>query len=251
MFVGVRNIKLMIPVFLLFSGILLSSLTNLSCTNKKANNSQPDHLKKHDRLKLSSVNPHLLETLKGTPVFLNNYTSWELIKNGTREEIADFLAICKEQKFNMISSVLLADGYNGSSAYGTLAFEQDSLGNPDPLKPMITPGNDPQVIGQYDYWDHAKYVIDLAAENGMYITLHPTWGNWVSGGYSGPGSGDLIIFNEVNAYTYGQWLGQNIGRKSNLLWMIGGDRSAIYDLKDGLHDFCAVWNSMAEGLADI
>ncbi len=41
-----------------------------------------------------------------------------------------------------------------------------------------------------------------------------------------------------------------IGGKDNLLWMTGGDRSAIYDLKNGLHDYREVWRAMAEGLAD-
>ncbi len=84
----------------------------------------------------------------------------------------------------------------------------------------------------------------------MYICLHPAWGGWVSGGYSGPAPGDRIIFDKENAYKYGVWLGQRYGGKDNLLWMIGGDRSAIYDLKDGLHDYRDVWRAMAEGLAD-
>ena len=41
-----------------------------------------------------------------------------------------------------------------------------------------------------------------------------------------------------------------IGGKNNLLWMTGGDRSAIYDLKNGQHDYREVWRAMAEGLAD-
>jgi len=96
--------------------------------------------------------------------------------------------ICKKQKFNMISSVLLNEDdrihYSGdTSAYGNLPFICDSLDNPDPLMPDTTPGNDPKIPGQYDYWDHVDYVIDLAAMNGMYISLHPTWGYWVSGSY--------------------------------------------------------------------
>ena len=235
-----KSTKIVIPALLIFIGMSLFSLTNLSCNNRKGNNPGQDTLKTSERLRVSHVNPHLLETVKGVPVFLNNYTAWQLIKNGTREEIAELITICKKQKFNMISSVL----------FNAPAFVRDSLGNPDPLMPDTTPGNDPKVPGQYDYWDHVDYVIDLAAVNGMYISLHPTWGNWVSGSYNGPATNDKIIFNKTNAYKYGVWLGQRYGKKDNLLWMIGGDRSAIYDLKDGLHDYRGVWRAMAEGLAD-
>ena len=239
----------------IFIGISLFSLTNLSCINRKGNNLEQDTLKTHERLRVSRVNPRLLETVNGVPVFLNNYTAWKLIKNGTCEGMAELITICKNQKFNMISSVLLNDN-NGvpyssdTSVYGDLPFICDSAGNPDPLMPDTTPGNDPKVPGQYDYWDHVDYVISLATANGMYISLLPTWGSWVSGGYNGPVPGDQIIFNKANAYKYGVWLGQRYGGKDNLLWMIGGDRSAIYDLKDGLHDYREVWRAMAEGLAD-
>ena len=250
-----KSIRITIPELLIFIGISLFSFTNLSCINKKGNNLGQDTLKTPERLRVSYVNPHLLETVNGVPVFLNNYTAWKLIKNGTREEMAELITICKNQKFNMISSVLLNDNNDVSyssdtSVYGDLPFVCDSFGNPDPVRPDTTPGNDPNVPGQYDYWDHVDYVIDLSAKNGMYISLHPTWGHWISGGYNGPAPGDQIIFNKLNAYKYGVWLGQRYGGKDNLLWMIGGDRSAIYDLKDGLHDYREVWRAMAEGLAD-
>ncbi|MEA1896840.1 MAG: glycoside hydrolase family 140 protein [Bacteroidota bacterium] len=250
-----KSIRIILPALLIFIGIALFNLTNLSCIHRKGNNLGQNTLKTPERLRVSRVNPHLLETVNGAPVFLNNYTAWQLIKNGTREEIAELITICKKQKFNMISSVLLNNNkgvsYCGdTSVYGDLPFVCDSLGNPDLPRPDTTPGNDPMVSGQYDYWDHVDYVIDLADVNGMYISLHPTWGNGVSGSYNGPATNDKIIFNKANAYKYGVWLGQRYGGKDNLIWMLGGDRSAIYDLEDGLHDYREVWRAMAEGLAD-
>ncbi|MEA1878445.1 MAG: DUF4038 domain-containing protein [Bacteroidota bacterium] len=204
-----------------------------------------------ERLRVSHTNPHLLETVNGVPVFLNNYTAWSLIRNGSREEIAELITICKSQKFNVISAVIpfLAKN-NGTFAYSSLSFYNDSAGIPDPSRPFTTPGNNPEVPGEYDFWDHVDYVIDHTAENGMYISLHPTWGNRVSGGYNGSISGEEIIFDIENAYKYGQWLGRRYGGKDNLLWMLGGDRSAIYDHKNGLFDYCEVWRAMAEGLTD-
>ena len=186
-----KSIRRRIPVLVVFIGMSLFSLTNLSCINRKGNFSGQDTLKITERLRVSRVNPHLLETARGIPVFLNNYTAWQLIENGTREEIAELINILRQQKFNMVSTVLVGEKewgiYGGdASAYNAPAFVRDSLGNPDPLMPVTTPGNDPDVPGQYDFWDHVDYVIDLAAENGMYICLHPAWGGWVSGGYNGP-----------------------------------------------------------------
>jgi len=245
-----KRVHFFMPVILMFAIISIFSLSYVSCIHKKEGDQAREIMKTPVRLRVSNTNPHLMETVDGKPVFLNNYTVWKLIKNGTREEIAELLAICKNHKFNMISCVLLNDIYNGSDVYGTLAFERDSLDNPDPLRPVVTPGNDIQTPGEYDYWDHVEYVIDMAAANDMYISLHPTWGNWVSGAYSGPSPGDKIIFNEENAYQYGYWLGKRFGNKSNIIWMIGGDRSAVYKLEDGVHDFRAVWRAMAQGLTD-
>ncbi|MCD6598358.1 MAG: glycoside hydrolase family 140 protein [Bacteroidales bacterium] len=250
-----KNINTILPLLLIFVVISLLSLTILSCRNRKESNQGQDTLKTPERLRVSHVNPHLFETESGIPVFLNNYTAWQLIKNGSCEEIAEFISICKSHKFNMISTVLLTDNidvsyYNDTSVYGKLPFLFDSHGNPDPLRPDITQGNDPNIPKEYDYWDHVDYIIDIAAINEMYISLHPTWGKWVSGGYSGPTPDDQIVFNKANAYKYGVWLGQRYASKDNILWMIGGDRSAIYELKDGMHDFREVWRAMAEGLAD-
>ena len=244
------NQRIKIPTLWIVISFL--SITSLSCNHGQR---KKEAEKTPERLRVSRVNPHLLETTKGKPLFLNNYTVWMIIQNGTREDMVELMSILKAQKFNMISAVMLfgipVEPYvSDISAYNARAFEYDSLGRPDPLRPITTPGNDPDIPGQYDFWDHVDYLIDLAASNGMYISLHPTWGNWVSGGWSGPAPGDKIIFNKANAYQYGLWLGERYGGKKNLLWMLGGDRCATYNLEDVIFDFREVWRSMAEGLAD-
>ena len=240
------NKTLLLSIVILVAFTSWYSYQPISNTNKSAENSSKKKTQQLSRLKVSQTNPHLLETVKGKPVFLNNYTAWVLIENGTKEDIAEFMHQCKEYNFNMVSCVIFNDNYNGSSKYNLPAFALDASGNPDPLTPVVTPGKDINTPGQYDYWDHVEYVIKQATLNGMYITLHPTWGYWVSGKYSGPSKGDKIIFNVNNAYQYGFWLGQRFGKASNLVWMLGGDRSAVY----GKHDFRDVWRAMAEGLAD-
>ena len=139
-----KKTKLFKLIFLLLIGFLFS-LTNISCVSKKANPEQKT-LESPDQLRVSSVNPHLLETVKGVPVFLNNYTTWQLIKKGTRKDIAEFFAIIKAQKFNMISAVLLNSVHNDTLSHSILAFALDSVGNPKPLEPIITPGSDPHLV---------------------------------------------------------------------------------------------------------
>lgn len=231
---------------LIFSATSAISISHNLLTDSNSNHTSGKTKQSPVRLRVSHVNPHLLETIDGEPVFINNYTVWSIIQNGSREDIVDFIPQCKNRGFNMISTVILNDNYNGSSTYKLPAFTTDSFGNPDPLKPVTTEGINPEVPGEYDYWDHVEFVISQAALNGMYICLHPTWGSWVSGEYSGPKKGDRLIFNVENAYQYGFWLGSRFGKHSNVLWMIGGDRSAVY----GKNDFRDVWRAMAEGLAD-
>ncbi|MCD6347989.1 MAG: DUF4038 domain-containing protein, partial [Bacteroidales bacterium] len=246
-----KSKKGVITILLMFVGVSLFSFVISSCAGKKDNDLQQSTIKTPERLRVSVTNPHLLETISGVPVFLNNYTVWSLIRNGSREDIAELMTICKSQKFNMISAVIPFLRSNiDSLTYSSLSFVCDSVGIPDPSRPITTPGNNPEVPGEYDFWNHVDFVIDQAAENGIYISLHPTWGNLVSGGYNGSLAGEKIIFNTTNAYKYGMWLGQRYGEKDNLLWMLGGDRSAIYEHADGIYDYREVWHAMAEGLAD-
>ncbi len=215
------------------------------------------------KLRVSKANPHLLETEAGEPVFINNFTLWKLIEHGTREDIGEILTLCREKNYNMVSSMILGiaawegqDYPAGTTAYGDDAFERDSTGFPDPLRPVTTPGNDPAIPSEYDFWDHVEYVIDLAASKKMYITLHPAWGNWFSGFVHGQKPEDVLLFDDHKAYRYGHWLGTRFGAKSNVVWMLGGDRSAIYDHKtrwytDSLtRDYRSLYHAMAEGLAD-
>lgn len=238
--------------------VLLSSLFLLSCSD-----SQQQSGRGIERLRVSPANPHLLETVSGKPVFLNNSTIWKLVERGTREDIHDIIDACKKNKYNMISFMVL--GIHewedrifepGLNVYGKHAFERDENGIPDPLRPLTTPGGDPDDENEYDYWDHVEYAIDLAAENGMYVSVHPAWGNWFQGDVHGMREGDITIFDAHTAYQYGIWLGDRFGSKDNVLWMLGGDRSAINDSRtkwytgDTIQDFRFLYHAMAEGLAD-
>jgi hypothetical protein len=130
-----------------------------------------------------------------------------------------------------------------TNAYGDRPLGMTS-GAYDPTRILITPGSDPADSAAYDYWDHVDYVFDRAEAHGLYVALHPTWGNYVSGVTSYAFDMSSNIFTVANARSFGEFIGRRYGRRPNIIWMLGGDRAAVYP--NG--DFRPVWRSMAEGI---
>jgi hypothetical protein len=172
-----------------------------------------------------SDNRRFLVTDGGAPFFWLADTAWELFHRLTREEAELFLDNRRRKGFNVIKAVALAefDGLHTPNAYGHTPLLDD-----DPTRP-----NEP-------YWQLVDDVIAMAAERGLYIGLLPTWGDKVVPMWgTGP-----VVFDEQNAYTYGQWLGARYRDRSNILWVLGGDRPAIADN----FDVRGLWRAMAAGL---
>ena len=237
-----------------FTALMYTFSLFSSCgISEKQNNAETGSTPK---LIVSKLNPHLLETIEGKPVFLNNYTVWKLLRNGSREDMKELAVWLKENKFNAMALMILDFDIidPGKNYYGDFAFELDKNGFPNPLKPIVTDGVNPLIKGEYDFWDNIDYLVNLTDSVGLYVCLHPAWGDWFSGKYRGePDS--CIIFNELNAYQYGHWLGERYRGKQNIIWMLGGDRSAVYDLKtrwagNEIYDYRKLYNLMAKGLAD-
>jgi hypothetical protein len=152
-------------------------------------------------------NQHTLIYEDGKPFFWLGDTGWELFHRLTRAEVEMYLKKRSAQGFNVIQAVALAelDGLRVPNANGDLP-----LINNDPLKP-----NDP-------YFNHVEWVIDKAAENGIYIALLPTWGDKVFKDRWGEGP---EIFNQDNARQYGRWIAARFKNKKNIIWVTGGDRT--------------------------
>jgi hypothetical protein len=111
----------------------------------------------------------------------------------------------------------------------------------------LTPGNNPENKYEYDYWDHVDFVINKAAEKGMYIGLLPTWGDKVTHNWgAGP-----VIFNESNAKAYGALLAKRYAKQWNVLWILGGDRPAVYKRDGKDWDDRAIWRAMAAGIEEV
>jgi len=164
----------------------------------------------------------------GTPFFWLGDTAWELFHRLNREEIDFYLETRARQEFNVIQAVALAehDGILTGNAYGRKPLKVNEDGHYDPALP--------DTDGDYSYWDHVDYTIDKAEQLGLYIALLPTWGdkfNLMWG--KGP-----EIFNKENAEAYGSFLGNRYRNKSNIIWILGGDRPLHtrehFDIQEGL-----------------
>ncbi len=195
-----------------------------------------------------SDNQKFLSTKDGRPFFWLGDTDWELFHRMSREEAVEFINIRSEQGFNVLQAVALAEfnGIRQPNRYGDYP-----LNNEDPTQLLVTPGNNADNAYEYDYWDHVDFIINKAAEKGIYIGLLPTWGDKVTQMWGdGP-----VIFNEKNAEVYGSILAKRYANQWNIIWILGGDRPAIYKRKvNGTEvegNDVALWSAMAKGIEDV
>jgi len=175
-------------------------------------------------------NQRFLMTEAGAPFFWLGDTAWELFHRLTREEAAFYFAARQQQRFNLIQAVILAefDGLDTPNVYGDHALHEN-----DPTRPNEA------------YFRYVDELITLAAHHDLYVGLLPTWGDKVNERQWGVGP---TVFNEQNAYTYGEFLGNRYKEVTNIVWILGGDRPPIFE-KDGLtDDYRSLWRAMAAGI---
>jgi hypothetical protein len=79
--------------------------------------------------------------------------------------------------------------------------------------PLVTDGNSFEDTTQYDYWDNVDYVVDKAAEKGIYIGMVPVWGSNVKAGH----------VSSQEAEKYAEFLAKRYGNQTNIVWLNGGD----------------------------
>lgn len=120
-----------------------------------------------------SQNGRFLQHENGTPFFWMGDTSWLMFQHLTREQIKEYFEDRKEKGFNVIQCIF-HQFYTHKNPYGDYAFADNDL-----MKPIHTPGNDPNDPEQYDYWDHVDYTVKQAEEYGLYLAISPTWFHFV------------------------------------------------------------------------
>jgi hypothetical protein len=162
----------------------------------------------------------------GKPFFWMGDTGWELFHRLTREEADQYLQHRSEQGFTVIQAVVLAefDGLHTPNAYGDKPLIED-----DPTKP------------NEKYFQHVDYIINKANEYNLNIGLLPTWGDKIFKDRWGTGP---EIFNKENARAYGKWIGNRYKDKTNIIWILGGDRNPRNDSD------VEIWRAMGEGIVE-
>ncbi|WP_309122816.1 glycoside hydrolase family 140 protein [Paenibacillus sp.] len=197
--------------------------------------------KKLQRLRVSE-NRRFLEKEDGTPFFWLGDTAWELFHKLDREEAELYLRNRAERGFTVVQAVALAEleGLTTPNAYGRFPLKRGANGEYDPAQPDVVED------GTYGYWDHVDFIVDKAAEYGIYIALLPTWGDKYNLAWGkGP-----VVFTKDNARAFGLWIGERYKSKANVVWVLGGDRpletrhhfevvhamaEAIREADEGLH----------------
>lgn len=181
---------------------------------------------KHGRLKVTP-DGHYLQYEDGTPFFWLGDTGWELFHRLTLEEIKKYLDNRAAKGFNVIQVVALAEfnGLKRPNQYGELPLK-----NLDPTQP-----ND-------KYFTVIDSTVKMAMRRNLYIGLLPTWGDKVTQLWGeGP-----VVFDSINAYTYGKWIANRYKEYPNIIWILGGDRPARNDKGD----WRPIWRAMAKGIIE-
>ena len=160
------------------------------------------------RLQISD-NRRFLEFDHGAPFFYLGDTAWELFHRLNREEADFYLQTRAAQGFTVIQAVVLAE-------------HEFAAPNPYGDHPLL--GSDPAQPNEA-YFRHVDFIVDRAAELGMFVGMLPTWGDkWNKKWGGGP-----EIFTPENARAFGAWLGRRY-RDRPIIWILGGDRPVDTDL---------------------
>jgi hypothetical protein len=199
-----------IAVFLMYTNMLIVGQNNIV----------------KNRLQVSK-DGHYLQYTNGTPFFWLGDAAWELFHRLNLDEIRLYLDNRKSKGFTVILAVILAenDGLRIPNQYGQLP-----LIDLDPTKP------------NEKYFNVVDSTIRMAYDRNMFVGILPTWGDKVAQFWgTGP-----VVFDSVNAYSYGKWLGNRYKNETNIIWILGGDRPAVKDSSD----WRPIWRAMANGILD-
>jgi len=180
----------------------------------------------HGPLKVSP-DGHSLQHADGTPFFWLGDTAWALHQNLSREDVVRYLDDAAAAGFNVIQlmSVNAWALNDWKNFYGDSPYLDDSASKLNP-----------------PFWKHLGWVIDRAADRGLYVLLV----------YGSPGRVDdhgAVTRTPAEAYAYGNTLGSLYRGKPNLIWSGGIDVNPD-DAKRVSPMGMSGWHAMAEGVAD-
>lgn len=154
-----------------------------------------------------SENERYLQHANGKPFFWLGDTAWLLPIRLNRDEVKQYFENRKEKGFNVVQCIFVQN-YDHKNSYGDYPYA-----NNDVAQPIHTPGNNPNNSDEYDYFDHVDYIVEVAAQNGIYIALTPTWRDLVKK--------DTNLTIE-KAELFAAHLANHFKNKPNIIWVNGG-----------------------------
>ena len=164
--------------------------------------------KEHGHLVVSE-NGHFLEHADGTGFFWLGGTAWMLPRLDP-DQVDRYLKDRAEKGFNVIQ--FTANNMGRVNYLGELPFRGKGR-----------PWN--QVLPNESYWEHIDYIIDRAAELGLYIAFFAWWGNDAGdpGWREGKETRQHFADPDVHNYLYGKYLGDRYNDRPNMIWVGAGE----------------------------
>ena len=156
----------------------------------------------------------------GTRFFWMGDTGWLLPERLDRDEAVEYLDGVADAGFNVVQ-VQTVNGVPATNVYGFSSH------------PSGYDFSDVDRDGDNGYWRHMDFIVDRAAERGIYIGMVCIWGGLVKSGK----------MNEAEACSYGRFLAGRYKDKPNIIWIIGGDIRG--DVKT------EVWEALAQSIKEV
>jgi hypothetical protein len=153
------------------------------------------------------------------PFFWLGDTGWLLFSKLKREDAEKYLDTRSKQGFNVIQ-VMVVHSTSETNAYGDSALVNKNIATPA-VETDKSLNN---------YWNNIDWVINKAAEKGIYVALVPVWGSVVKGSH----------INQKQAKIYATFLANRYRSYPNIIWMNGGDIAGTDSMK--------VWNTIGNTL---
>jgi len=185
---------------LLMGGLLLST------TMSNAAWVEDNNATALSRLHVSSNSRYLINE-KGDPFLMTGDTAWSLIVQPDKADAKFYLQTRSQMGFNLVLVNLIEHEY-ADNAPANSDGDQPFTG-----KPFTTPNE--------AYFAHADYVINTAAQEGIYVLLAPLYLGW---GCGQSGWCDKVkTASEDDMLWWGQYVGNRYKDYDDIIWLIGGD----------------------------
>jgi len=151
----------------------------------------------------------------GNPFLLVGQASWALATRLKQEEATFYLNDQAQRGYNTVVVKFIDSAWTDSfpkNAYGELPFSGTLAGGHADWK---TPNE--------AYWAHVDWVVEQCAARGMLVIASP-----IFLGYAPPQGQyeDMLANGVLGSIAYGRFLGERYRDYDNILWLVGGDKSA-------------------------